>query len=242
MKNKLFAISLLIYSCAIPSTNVEYLPQFSEMELFNSLSDKKALYEDVNEKILFPIRGALIPNNPNLLPNAERKYRNGIHKGVDIVVPFMTPVYASLDGVIVVANTEYQDVDLLTYERFLKTTDLIQKTPSDIYHHILLGKHIVIDHGFGFLQGYRTTSTYAHLEKINNISVGDFVNKGDLIGYVGNSGTKFGAQNNTLGAHLHWEVHFENETNKYYLGENITTKDFLRLTKKLFKGDNNEDN
>jgi len=26
------------------------------------------------------------------------------------------------------------------------------------------------------------------------------------------------------------------------LGENITTKDFLKLTKKLFKGDNNEDN
>lgn len=242
MKNKLFAISLLIYSCAIPSTNVEYLPQSSEMELFNSLSDKKALYEDVNEKILFPIKGVVITNQPNLLPNAERKYRNGIHEGIDIVVPFMTPVFASLDGIIMVANTEYKDVDIKTYNNFLKTTYRMKKTPEDIYNHILLGKHIIIDHGFGYLPGYRTTSTYAHLEKINDKKVGDFIKKGELIGYVGNSGTKYGALNNRLGAHLHWEIHFENENDKYYLGQNISKESILKLSNKLFEGEGYEKN
>ena len=95
----------------------------------------KKIIEDFNPlwvdslKLILPCKNVPVPKRTMRLPNAPRKYRNGIHKGVDIVVPFMTPVYASLDGVIVVANTEYQDVDLLTYERFLKTTDLIQKTP-----------------------------------------------------------------------------------------------------------------
>ena len=242
MNNKfIIIISLVIFSCA-SNNNLEISQDSFELKLFNSLSQKSPKYEDVKEKILFPVKGAVLTNKPNLLPNAQRSYRNGIHEGVDIVVSFMTPVYASLDGIIVVANTEYQDVDIESYERFLKTTDIMKKTPMDIYSHILLGKHIIIDHGFEYLSNYRTTSTYAHLEKIYNIKVGDVVKKGDLIGYVGNTGTRYGALNNLLGAHLHWEIHFENESNKYYLGQNITNEDFLKLSNKLFEGEGYEEN
>jgi murein DD-endopeptidase MepM/ murein hydrolase activator NlpD len=55
-----------------------------------------------------------------------------------------------------------------------------------------LGKNIVIDHGFGY------SSTYAHLSNFN-VRVGQKVQRGDVIGYVGNTGT-------SIANHLHYEV------------------------------------
>ena len=52
----------------------------------------------------------------------------------------------------------------------------------------------------------------------------DRVNKGQLIGLAGNTGTSSGALRNDRGVHLHWEIHFENATGKYFLGQNITTE------------------
>jgi murein DD-endopeptidase MepM/ murein hydrolase activator NlpD len=55
-----------------------------------------------------------------------------------------------------------------------------------------LGKNIVIDHGFGY------SSTYAHLSNFN-VRVGQKVQRGDVIGYVGNTGT-------SIANHLHYEI------------------------------------
>ena len=55
------------------------------------------------------------------------------------------------------------------------------------------GKMIIIEHGFG----YKTY--YAHLSKYNTI-LGRQVKRGEIIGYVGNSGL-------SAGPHLHYEVH-----------------------------------
>jgi len=54
------------------------------------------------------------------------------------------------------------------------------------------GNRVVIDHGFGF------ETFYAHLSKIN-VKVGQKVNRGDIIGYVGSTGT-------STAPHLHYEV------------------------------------
>ncbi|MFT4754665.1 MAG: murein DD-endopeptidase MepM/ murein hydrolase activator NlpD [Salibacteraceae bacterium] len=54
------------------------------------------------------------------------------------------------------------------------------------------GNSIIIKHGFG----YRTR--YAHLSKFN-VRVGQKIKRGDVIGYVGNTGT-------STGPHLHYEV------------------------------------
>ena len=56
------------------------------------------------------------------------------------------------------------------------------------------GNFIRLQHAFGF------TSSYSHLKKFA-VRSGDFVNKGDLIGYSGNSGL-------SSGPHLHYEVRF----------------------------------
>ena len=55
-----------------------------------------------------------------------------------------------------------------------------------------LGKHIIIDHGFGY------SSVYAHLSNFN-VRNGQKVHRGDVIGYVGNTGT-------SVANHLHYEV------------------------------------
>jgi murein DD-endopeptidase MepM/ murein hydrolase activator NlpD len=59
------------------------------------------------------------------------------------------------------------------------------------------GNHIVIDHGYGY------KSLYAHLYKYN-VRVGQQVNRGDIIGFVGSTGR-------SSGPHLHYEVHKDNQ-------------------------------
>lgn len=56
-----------------------------------------------------------------------------------------------------------------------------------------LGKAIVVDHGGGNL-----VTVYGHLSAFN-VEVGDAVEKGDTIGYVGNTGR-------STGSHLHFEI------------------------------------
>ena len=56
------------------------------------------------------------------------------------------------------------------------------------------GRLIIIDHNFGF------KTLFGHLNKIV-VHQGDFVKKGDLIGYTGNSGL-------SNGPHLHYEIRY----------------------------------
>ena len=55
-----------------------------------------------------------------------------------------------------------------------------------------MGNYLVIDHGFGY------SSVYAHLEGFN-VRPGQKVRRGDVIGYVGNTGL-------SVAPHLHYEI------------------------------------
>lgn len=55
------------------------------------------------------------------------------------------------------------------------------------------GNHVRVDHGFGYL------TLYAHMSEIT-VKPGQKVSRGEVIGYVGNTGK-------SSGPHLHYEVH-----------------------------------
>jgi murein DD-endopeptidase MepM/ murein hydrolase activator NlpD len=112
-----------------------------------------------------------------------------MHSGMDFTAPRGTPVYAASDGKIIRADSR-----------------------STGY-----GKHIRIDHGFGYV------TLYAHLSKYN-VKRGQKVKKGDVIGFVGSTGR-------SQAPHLHYEVQIDkkrvNPIN-YYLG-NLSPDEFDEL-------------
>ncbi len=112
-----------------------------------------------------------------------------MHWGMDFTAPRGTPIYASGDGVVVRADSG-----------------------STGY-----GKHIRIDHGFGYI------SLYAHLYKYN-VRKNQKVKRGDLIGFVGSTGR-------SQAPHLHYEIIKDGEKinpiNFYY--GSLTSEEFNRL-------------
>jgi murein DD-endopeptidase MepM/ murein hydrolase activator NlpD len=79
------------------------------------------------------------------------------------------------------------------------------------------GKYIVIDHGYGY------QTLYAHMSKVA-VRKGQSVKRGDVIGYVGNSGR-------SAGPHLHYEVVKDgkkvNPINFYY--SDLTPEEFEQM-------------
>jgi murein DD-endopeptidase MepM/ murein hydrolase activator NlpD len=111
------------------------------------------------------------------------------HWGMDFTAPKGTPIYASGDGVV-----ERADQSSAGY-----------------------GKHVRIDHGFGYV------SLYAHMSKYN-VRPGQKVKRGDLIGFVGNTGR-------SQAPHLHYEIHKNgkkiNPINFYY--GNLSPEEFAAM-------------
>jgi murein DD-endopeptidase MepM/ murein hydrolase activator NlpD len=111
------------------------------------------------------------------------------HYGMDFTAPFGTDVYATGNGTVVAVLSSQRG----------------------------LGKHVIIDHGFGY------TSIYAHLSNFN-VRVGQKVQRGDVIGFVGSTGM-------SVANHLHYEIKL-NGTNvdpvNYYF-EDLSAADYERM-------------
>lgn len=86
------------------------------------------------------------------------------HAGLDFSAPQGTPIYATAQGVVRIANNLGNGY----------------------------GNHVVIAHG------YQYSTLYGHMYRIK-VRVGQSVKRGEVIGYVGNSGK-------STGPHLHYEV------------------------------------
>ncbi|ANE34404.1 zinc metallopeptidase, M23 family [Campylobacter hyointestinalis subsp. lawsonii CCUG 27631] len=63
------------------------------------------------------------------------------------------------------------------------------------YNNSGFGYLVIIEHNFGF------KTRFAHMSRKDVVKEGDFVKKGDLIGYSGNTGL-------STGPHLHYEIRF----------------------------------
>jgi len=176
---------------------------------------------------IMPIAGARIPNNRNLLPGAPRAYRNGKHQGVDLFSDFDTPVQAAKFGYVILAGKNYVDAPRNYRKRLLELSKRIYQTPPEILE-VLHGQRVIVDHGV--INGRWVVTSYSHLSRIKEgLKVGDHVNQGDVIGYVGNSGTsKAGTRQ---GAHLHFEI----RVNGHYLGEGMSVQEAGQLLESMLE-------
>jgi len=223
--------ALFLGACAAPTSSLELTSNQVDKTgyLFYQNSDINLHISELKNKLVLPAEEYGVPNYINLLPNAKRDYRSGYHMGVDFSSPMNYPIRAAFDGVVVRSNAFQQDVDIDTYNYFLNLSSQVGKTPDDIYNFILLGKSVVIDHGYNITNKYRAITVYSHLSEISKGLVpGIVVKKGDIIGLSGNTGTSSGALQNDKGAHLHWELFFDDRTGRYFVGQNIPS-DLLKI-------------
>jgi murein DD-endopeptidase MepM/ murein hydrolase activator NlpD len=159
--------------------------------------DEIAILAEEKEKLLAAIPAIQPVKNEDLTRMASgygmrtdpfNKTRK-MHWGMDFTAPRGTPIYATGDGVIKRADAG-----------------------SSGY-----GKHIRVDHGFGYM------SLYAHLYKYN-VRKNQKVKRGDLIGFVGSTGR-------SEAPHLHYEVFKDNNRinpiNFYY--GSLTAEEFSKL-------------
>lgn len=79
------------------------------------------------------------------------------------------------------------------------------------------GNHVRIDHGYGYV------TLYAHMSEMD-VKIGQTVKRGDVIGYVGNTGK-------SVGPHLHYEVRKNdipiNPINFYF--NDLSPEEFARM-------------
>ncbi len=114
-----------------------------------------------------------------------------MHWGMDFTAPKGVPIYATGDGKVTRADNSASGY----------------------------GKHIRIEHGYGYM------SLYAHLSKYN-VKRGEKVKRGDLIGFVGSTGR-------SEAPHVHYEVwkegHRIDPINFYY--GSLTAEEFENMLK-----------
>lgn len=99
-------------------------------------------------------------------------YRGKPHNGLDVGGPVGTPIYAADDG----------------------TVSAVDNNDRSSWQKYQYGKYVMIEHGNNI------STLYAHLSK-QNVKKGDTVKRGDVIGYLGNTGY-------ATGPHLHFGAYW----------------------------------
>lgn len=173
-----------------------------------------------------PIPGANISSRDTQLPGAPRAYRNGTHEGLDyyngfcgVPIYFGDPVYAAGAGVVTRIDHGYSEPSVGEREKMLKLSAAEGDTPEDILDK-LRGRQVWIVHAFGVV------TRYAHLDTVSeNLQVGDWIEAGNYVGTLGNSGTSNGARGTQNDAHLHFEIW----VGDYYLGKGLPLDEIRSL-------------
>lgn len=185
-------------------------------------------------QLRLPIAGKVLPQLFVFYPGARRAYRYGVHQGIDfyeqdkgVRMKIGSPVFAAADGVVIRADIDFQEMTMDELNANLQIAHDQHFTPPDILDK-LGGRQVWIDHGDGLI------TKYLHLSEIpEEIKVGTPVTSGQIIGYVGLSGTPDGIEGNLSYPHLHFEIRF-GEDQRYYLGQWLTIDQTRRLLESLF--------
>ena len=174
----------------------------------------------------FPIAGGCLPKSERLIPGAPRPYRKGVHEGIDFYnsdnctrIVKGTEVLAAKAGRVIRADLSYVDLTTATVAIYLK--DPTAAASVDQFR----GRQVWIDHGAGVV------TRYCHLSGIAPGMATDMdVTAGQLIAFVGESGTP--SSTRQIGTQYH--LHFEVRVGDSYLGHGLPAKEVRPLYEELF--------
>ncbi|MBA3993785.1 MAG: hypothetical protein C0469_09685 [Cyanobacteria bacterium DS2.3.42] len=177
-----------------------------------------------------PVPKGQLPAHLGVFPGARRLYRYGIHAGVDFFngggnkVVMGTPAIAADSGKIIRIDDNFKDMDAPTFNRVMSQCAREHNT-SDHNEDLFRGCQVWIDHG------NRMVTRYAHLDRINaKLKKNAFVNRGDLVGYIGVSGTGQNLPGRAKYPHLHFEIWLDG----HYVGYGLTPGETLGVYEDIF--------
>lgn len=179
----------------------------------------------------FPFDGACIPAEDDLIPNAPREYRFGVHEGMDFysgracaTIDRGMPVMAAKTGVVIRADVDYQEITQEEMDGLLGRSAQEGSTAPEVLDR-LRGRQVWIDHGSGVV------TRYCHLLAVEpGLAVGVAVAAGQVVGQVGNSGTPEGVTDPNLENHLHFEI----RVGDTYLGQGLSPAETRLLWQQAF--------
>lgn len=177
-----------------------------------------------------PVPGGCLPSHLGVFPGARRLYRYGIHAGVDFFngagnkVVMGTPALAADRGKIIRIDQNFKDMDAPTFNRVMSQCAR-DHTTSDHNEDLFRGCQVWIDHG------NRMVTRYAHLDRINaKLKKDTFVNRGDIVGFIGVSGTGQNLPGKAKYPHLHFEIWLDG----HYVGYGLTPGETLGVYEDIF--------
>ncbi|EPS9403234.1 M23 family metallopeptidase [Campylobacter upsaliensis] len=200
---------------ALDGKREELLKKSKELETLNmtmqqSLDEKAAQYAVIEDKIASFEEALGLENENNLTISARLEnlnLTNDQQQGILNQIPNGWPI--TNKGV--TGKFGWREHPILKRKEFHPGIDLAASIGTPIYAPASgvvefsgysnngYDYNVILLHNFGF------KSVFAHMTRKDVVKAGDFVNKGDLIGYTGNTGL-------STGPHLHYEVRFINKT------------------------------
>ena len=183
--------------------------------------------------MLIPVKGVALPNHVGVFPGARRLYRFGIHEGMDFfngggaanpTVQMGTPARATKAGKVIRADADFVDMNAKTFSKVMSECFTSHRT-SDHNEDLLRGCQVWIDHGGGMV------TRYAHLSRINPaLKKGDQVARGEVIGFIGVSGTGQNLPGRAKYPHLHFETWLDGK----YVGWGLTPAETIGEFEDIF--------
>ncbi len=178
-----------------------------------------------------PIAGACVTSSDNQIPNARREYRSGTHEGLDfytgnvcVDVPAGAPALAAKGGRVIRAMHDFTEMTLDELNATLAKTQAQGYTDAESLDKFR-GRQVWIDHGDGIV------TRYCHLSAIPaSIVEGKKVTTGQIVAYVGDSGTPEAVTSPGVEIHLHWEMRVDDS----YLGAGLPAEQVRQMYERLF--------
>lgn len=216
-----------------PSTAATLQPEHAATVSLSSIAPHDSHVLELLPPLALPIEGTLLSNLSFRLPGAPRSYRYGVHEGIDFYwaagepVTTTTQVLSVAAGEIIRLDADYSPPGIEDVEAMLAHAAEVYHTPADVLD-VLRGRQVWIDHGGGLV------SRYCHLSAVaQGLAVGDQVQQGQRIGFVGNSGTPASYYGEGLEMHLHLEIRI----GEGYLGQYLRPSEVKRWLSKAFASD-----